>query len=126
MPEGKKSPIPSESVRNCPKIVGFRPFSSVLKNHGQKSILKNSAPDLPHEKTVRPDLPGRTASGNDILRARFLYTAMVQRITSGHIPADAYSALRLTDIIAQNSPAAHPTINNGTAGGIINRTWILM
>lgn len=30
----------------------------------------------------------------------FLYTAMVQRITSGHIPADAYSALRLADIIA--------------------------
>jgi hypothetical protein len=32
---------------------------------------------------------------------------MVQRITSGHIPADAYSALRLADIIAQNGPAAY-------------------
>jgi hypothetical protein len=42
---------------------------------------------------------------------------MVQRITSGHIPADAYSALRLADIIAQNSPAAYHKINNGTARG---------
>ena len=38
MPEGKKSPMKSETVRNRPKTVGFCPFSSVLKNHGQKSI----------------------------------------------------------------------------------------
>ena len=52
MTEGKKSPIPSDEVRNSPKIVGFRPFSSVLKNHGQKSVLEISAPDLPHGETA--------------------------------------------------------------------------
>ena len=48
MAEGKKSPIPSDEVRNRPKIVGFRPFSSVSKIAPRMPLLKIFAPYLPH------------------------------------------------------------------------------